>query len=86
MDDQLIIEIWEVFKDYISDKNKEVAANQFVDFLQGQGVESSVFESLLGYDPHLDDAVNLVLEELKQEEEDLSEDDEINEWGDEEDY
>lgn len=83
MDGQVIIEIWEVFKDYISDKNKEVAANHFVDFLQGQGVESSVFESLLGYDTYLDDAVNLVLEELKQEE-DLSEDEGIDEWGDEE--
>ena len=28
MEEDLIIEIWDVFKEYISDKNKETAANQ----------------------------------------------------------
>ena len=33
MEEDLIIEIWDVFKEYISDKNKETAANHFVDML-----------------------------------------------------
>ena len=70
MEEQLIIEVWDTFKDYISEKNRETAANQFVDFLLGKDVEASVLESLLGYDPHLDSAVEVALEEFKDEDED----------------
>jgi hypothetical protein len=75
MEEDLIIEVWDVFKEYISDKNKETAANQFVDFLLGKDVELNVLESLTGYDTHLDDAIKLVLDEQ-----------EVDEDFDEEDY
>jgi hypothetical protein len=35
MEEDYIIEVWDIFKEYISDKNKEIAANHFVDFLVG---------------------------------------------------
>ena len=60
MEEDLIIEVWDVFKEYISDKNKETAANHFVDFLVGKDVELSVLKGLVGYDTHLDDAIELV--------------------------
>lgn len=63
MDETLIIETWDVFKDYIPDKNKETAANHFVDMLIGKDVEASVLRGLVGYDPHLDDAIELALAE-----------------------
>jgi len=63
MEEDLIIEIWDIFKEYISDKNKEVAANHFVDFLLGKDVETSVLQSVMGYDSNLDDAIKLVLED-----------------------
>ena len=69
MEEQLIIEIWDTFRDYIPEKSRETAANQFVDFLLGKDVETSTLEGLLGYDPHLDEAIELVLEEYKEEEE-----------------
>jgi hypothetical protein len=75
MEEDLIIEVWDVFKEYISDKNKETAANQFVDFLLGKDVELNVLEGLMGYDTHLDDAIKLVLDEQ-----------EVDEDFDEEDY
>jgi len=62
MEEDLIIELWDVFKEYIPDKNKETAANHFVDFLLGKDVNQSVLEALLSYDPYLDDAINLVIE------------------------
>ena len=65
MDESLIIEIWDTFKEYIPEKNKETAANQFVDFLVGKDVDIETFESLQGFDTHLDEAINLVLEEHK---------------------
>lgn len=72
MDEQLIIEVWDTFKDYISEKNRETAANQYVDFLLGKDVETSELEGVLGYDPHLDAAIELVLGEKEEEEEDDS--------------
>ena len=33
MEEDLIIEVWDTFREYVSDKNKEVAANQYIDFL-----------------------------------------------------
>jgi hypothetical protein len=78
MDDSLIIEIWDTFKEYIPEKSKEVASNQFVDFLVSKDVDLETLEGLKGYDPHLDDALDLVLEEFKsldgEEDEDSEED------------
>jgi hypothetical protein len=73
MEEDLIIELWDVFKEYIPDKNKETAANHFVDFLVGKDVSQSVLEALLSYDPHLDDAINLVIEN-EEEEDDIDDD------------
>lgn len=66
MEEQLIIEIWDTFKDYIPEKSREVAADQFVEFLLGKDVDIETFEGLMGYDPHLDDAVQLVLDEHQE--------------------
>ena len=61
MEESLIIELWDVFKEYVPEKNRETAANHYVDFLLGKDVESSILRGLVGYDPHLDDAIELVL-------------------------
>ena len=82
MEEGLIIEIWDTFKEYIPEKNKETAANQFVDFLVGKDVEVEVLEGLKGFDPHLDEAIDLVLEEYKNLD---GEEDDID-YGDDEDY
>lgn len=83
MEEQQIIDVWEIFKEYISEKSKDTAANQYVDFLLGQDIDIDVMEGLKGYDPHLDRAIDLVLEENKEkeseEEEDLWEDEEEDE-------
>jgi hypothetical protein len=81
MEEDLIIELWDVFKEYIPDKNKETAANHFVDFLLGKDVSQSVLEALLSYDPHLDDAINLVIENEEEESDDA--DDEWDTYSDE---
>ena len=73
MEEDLIIEIWDVFKEYISDKNKDIAANHFVDFLLGRDVETSVLNALVGYDSALDEAIALVVDE--EAEEDIDEND-----------
>ncbi len=79
MEEQLIFEIWDTFRDHIPEKGREVAAEQFVDFLVGKDVELETFEGLLGYDPHLDAAVEMVLEEFRE-----GGDEDYEDYGDEE--
>jgi len=74
MEEDLIIETWDVFKEYISEKNRDTAANHYVDFLLGKDVEVGVLESIMGYDTHLDDAIQLILDENTEEDE-VDEDD-----------
>ena len=74
MDENLIITVWDIFREYIPEKNKEIAANQYVDFLLGKDVDVKTLESFLGYDPHLDDAISLVVDQ--ESDEDFDEDSE----------
>jgi hypothetical protein len=66
MEEDLIIEIWDTFKEYVPEKNRDTAAAHFIDFLIGRDIEMSVIESLAGFDPHLDNAIELVLEESNE--------------------
>ncbi len=70
MDEQLIIELWDTFKDYIPEKNRDTAAAQYVDYLVGKDVDTSELEGVLGYDPHLDTAIEFVLGEDRNNEDD----------------
>lgn len=79
MNEHLIITVWDLFREYIPEKTRELAANQYVDFLLTHEVELDILQSLAGYDPHLDDAIKAVADE--EDEEDDFEDDE-----DDEDY
>lgn len=84
MDESLIMEIWDTFKEYIPDKNKEMAANQFVDYLLGKDFSAKDLEGFMGYDNYLDEAIKNVLDEEGDWDAD---EDEYNEWDDEnEDY
>jgi hypothetical protein len=70
MEEQRIYEIWDTFRDHIPEKGREFAATQFVDFLVNKDVEADTLEGLLGYDPHLDDAIELVMKEFNEEDDD----------------
>jgi len=82
MEEQLIFEIWDTFRDSIPEKGRETAAAQFVDFLVNRDVDVETLESILGYDPHLDSAVELVLAEFRDDDVDMIDEDYI----DDEDY
>lgn len=80
MEEELIIEVWETFKEYIPEKNRETAASQFLEFLQSKDVDDDTLEGLKGYDPHLDSALELVLGA-----DDEEGDEDYDDWDDEED-
>ncbi len=83
MDESLIMEIWDTFREYIPDKNKEVAAHQYVDYLLGKDIEVPALEALMGYDPHLDVAIKAVVDEESEWSDDESDGDYYDE---DEDY
>jgi hypothetical protein len=63
MDESLIVEVWDTFREYIPEKNREVAAHQYVDYLLGKDMEVAALEAVMGYDPHLDLAIKAVVDE-----------------------
>ena len=66
MEEDLIIGVWDTFKSYMPEKNRETAATHYVDFLIGQEVSIEVLESVIGFDPHLDSAIKLVLDDFNE--------------------
>ena len=74
MEEDMIMEVWDTFKEYIPDKNKETAAHQYVDYLLGKDIETGVLESFMGFDSYLDVAIKAVVDEVS-EWEDVEEDD-----------
>lgn len=73
MDESTIMEVWDMFKEYMPEKNRESAANQYVDFLIGKyDTDTDTLNALLGYDPHLDEAIKWALQD--QDPDDLDED------------
>jgi hypothetical protein len=79
MNEQLIIDIWDLFKEYVAPKNLDIAANHYVDFLVDNDVDTDTLEGLQGLDTNLDEAIRSLLREegeYDEEEEELDFDDE----------
>jgi hypothetical protein len=70
MDEHLIMTVWDMFREYIPEKNREMAANQYVDFLLGNDIDADTLQSYTGYDPHLDDAIRAVTDDNTEDEDD----------------
>lgn len=82
MDESLIIETWDVFREYLPEKHKETAANHYVQYLRSKDVSVSSLEDIMGNDPFLDMAIDLLIN--NEAEDDFSDDDESEE--EDEDY
>ena len=75
MNESQIVEIWQLFKEYIDKKNVEIASERFIDLLADYGVGDDTLISALGTDSSLDQAINYYLD-LDDEEEDYDDWDE----------
>jgi hypothetical protein len=84
MDEHLIITVWDMFREYIPEKNREMAANQYVDFLLGHDIDADTLSGYTGYDPHLDEAIKTVVAEEGVDDDELN--DEDNYGYEDEDY
>jgi hypothetical protein len=86
MEEDLIIEIWDTFKEYVPEKTRDQVAAHFIDFLIGRDVEMSVIEGLAGFDPHLDIAIEAVIDEENGYVDDENDDADWDRYDDDEDH
>lgn len=63
MDENQIIDIWSVFKEYIDKKSVVDVAERFVDTLVDYGVSDFTLRDCLGQDNTLDEAIEYYLDE-----------------------
>lgn len=80
MKEDLIADLWHVMSEHIPEKQKKDVAFDFVNVLLDYGIKESVLSSMLGIDPHLDEAIEYSLdaedEPEYEEYDDYKEDDE----------
>ena len=62
MNEENIVEIWTLFKEYIDKKQIEVIAEKFVDLMADYGVADEVLQDCLGVDSSLDEAIYYYLD------------------------
>jgi hypothetical protein len=62
MEEEQIVDIWNMFKEYLDKKHIEMAAERYVDLMADLGTDDHVFRNALGNDSHLDNAINYYLD------------------------
>ena len=62
MEEEQIVDIWNVFKEYLDKKHIEMAAERYVDLLADLGTDDHTLTSALGSDSNLDNAINYYLD------------------------
>ena len=75
MSEDQLIDLWDIFSEYVPKANKEQLAMQYVKWAQDNGVEEDVLYALGAEDPYLGEAV----EDLQG-----KRDDEVDDWDDDE--
>lgn len=64
MNEENIVEIWSLFKEYLDKKQTPVVAEKFIDLLAEHGVGDEVFKECLSFDSdiNLDNAIRYYLD------------------------
>jgi hypothetical protein len=62
MNELLIVEVWELFREYADKKQLSVIAEKYIDILGENGVSEQNLETALGHDDDLDDAIKAALD------------------------
>lgn len=57
MSEDQLIDLWDIFSEYVPKTNKEQLAMQFVKWSQDNGVDENTLYALGAEDPYLDEAV-----------------------------
>jgi hypothetical protein len=62
MEEEQVVDVWMMFKEYLDKKHVEMAAERFVDLCADFGVSDEAFQNALGNDSALDYAINYYLD------------------------
>lgn len=62
MNESLVVEMWDLLKEYSDKKQLSVIAEKYVNVLSDHGVRDQDLENALGHDDDLDDAIRELLE------------------------
>jgi hypothetical protein len=62
MNEILLVEIWDLLREYADKKQLSVLAEKYVDILGENGVSEQNLENALGHDEDLDEAIKSVLD------------------------
>ena len=63
IENELIVDIWEIVKGYCSAKKRDELAHRLLHVFEDHGADSSVYNRMLGEDYHLDNAIEEWVEE-----------------------
>jgi hypothetical protein len=63
MEEQDIMNIWDIFLEFIPEKNREAVADRYITYLVNNDTEVEVLESILGNDEYLDAAIEEISDE-----------------------
>ena len=72
MDSEQIIDTWNLFSDYLPEKDKSVVASSYVALIMDFGASESDLKECMGNDDYLDTAI-LEIFEFDDEEDDIEE-------------
>ena len=62
MNEEQMLDVWNLFKEYLDKKQMDIISEKYVDMLADYGVDDIQFKSMLGNDKDLDSAINYYLE------------------------
>lgn len=63
MDEDQIVDVWNLFKNYLDKKQIDIVAEKFIDMLADYGVDDLTLKECLGTDKILDAAIQYYLED-----------------------
>ena len=63
MDEDQIVDVWNLFKNYLDKKQIDIVAEKFIDMLADYGVDDLTLKECLGTDKILDGAIQYYLED-----------------------
>lgn len=68
MDENIIADVWNLFKDFLDKKSIDLVAEKYIDLLADYGVDDLVLKEVKDVDQHLDDAINYYLGDVEDQE------------------
>lgn len=74
MNENVIADVWNLFKDFLDKKSIDLVAEKYIDLLADYGVDDLVFKEIKDVDQHLDDAISYYLGDMYDNDSDEDED------------